>query len=98
VDLAETIGYVAALLTSVAFLPQVIHVWTTRSGRDISFAMYAVFIAGVSCWLIYGLLLEAWPVVVANAVTLVLASTVLALKLLFEGRAARAHHGKAHAD
>jgi MtN3 and saliva related transmembrane protein len=80
----DALGYLAALLTSLAFLPQVLRVWRTRSARDVSLGMYAVFLGGVLCWLAYGILLAAWPVIVANAVTLALASAVLVLKLRFD--------------
>lgn len=86
----DALGYFAALLTSLAFLPQVLRVWRTRSARDVSLGMYAVFLTGVLCWLAYGILLAAWPVIAANAVTLALASTVLVLKLRFDRAAAPA--------
>lgn len=81
---ADLFGFAAAILTSLAFLPQVLRVWRTRSARDISLGMYGAFITGVACWLIYGILNQAWPVIAANGVTLLLASTVLLLKLRFE--------------
>jgi MtN3 and saliva related transmembrane protein len=86
---ADLIGSVAAVLTSVAFLPQVLRVWRTRSARDISLGMYAAFTAGVACWIAYGLLIGAWPVVAANLVTFLLACTVLLLKLRYDRQAAR---------
>jgi MtN3 and saliva related transmembrane protein len=87
--LADWIGVVSGTLTSVAFLPQVLRVWRTRSAHDLSVGMYAVFVAGVCGWLLYGVLIHAWPVVAANAVTLLLASAVLVLKLYFERAGAR---------
>lgn len=80
-NLADFLGTVAGILTTVAFAPQVWGVWKTRSTRDISLSMYLVFTTGVGFWLAYGLLLGAWPIIVANAVTLALTGTVLALKL-----------------
>ena len=62
-------------------MPQVWQTWKTRHTKDISLRMYLLFTCGVALWLVYGLLLEAWPIIVANAVTLVLAGTVLTLKL-----------------
>lgn len=79
--LTEWIGYLAATLTTVAFVPQVWQIWRTRQTQDISLRMYVLFTAGIAAWLIYGLLIGAWPVVVANAVTFVLAGAVLILKL-----------------
>ena len=77
----EWIGYFAASLTTLSFVPQVWQTWQTRHTQDISLRMYLLFTCGVALWLVYGLLLEAWPIIVANAVTLVLAGTVLTLKL-----------------
>jgi MtN3 and saliva related transmembrane protein len=75
------LGLLAALLTTVAFLPQVLHTLATRDTRGISLRMYVIFVAGVLLWLIYGLLTRDLPLIVANAVTLVLAGTILYLKL-----------------
>jgi MtN3 and saliva related transmembrane protein len=80
-NLTDLLGAVAGILTTLAFVPQVWGVWKTRSTRDISLGMYLVFTAGVAFWLAYGLVLGAWPIIVANAVTLALTGTVLALKL-----------------
>jgi len=88
--LADVVGSLAAVLTSAAFVPQVVRVWRTRSARDISFGMYAVFVSGVACWIVYGFLIEAWPVIIANLVTLLLAATVLVLKVRFDRAAAKA--------
>jgi MtN3 and saliva related transmembrane protein len=78
-----TIGFIAALLTTVAFLPQALKVWQTRSAKDVSLGMYMLFTLGVALWLIYGVLLNSWPIIVSNLVTLVLAGVVLAMKLRF---------------
>lgn len=80
-DLAQALGFLAAVLTTVSFVPQVIYCWKTRDTRSISLGMYACFSLGVLLWLVYGLLVEQWPVVFANAITLVLASSILYLKL-----------------
>jgi MtN3 and saliva related transmembrane protein len=85
---ADLIGALAAVLTSVAFLPQVFRVLRTRSARDISLGMYSAFTTGVACWIAYGLMIGAWPVVAANLVTFVLACTVLLLKLRYDREAA----------
>ena len=78
---AEWIGYAAATLTTLSFVPQVWQIWKTKHTRAISLRMYLLFTAGITLWLAYGLLVGAWPIVAANAVTLVLAGTVLILKL-----------------
>lgn len=75
------IGSMAAICTTVAFVPQVLQSWRTRDLSGISLPMYTIFTTGVVLWLIYGLLIHDWPVIVANAVTAILAGTVLLLKL-----------------
>ena len=84
-DYETAIGFMAATLTTVAFIPQVIKVLHTRSARDVSVGMYALFTAGVALWLGYGLLIGSWPVIVANGITLVLAGAVLVMKIRFDG-------------
>lgn len=79
----EWIGSIAAILTTCSFVPQVWRVWQTRHTKDISLLMYILFTVGVSLWLTYGILLDSWPIILANAVTLVLAGTVLGMKLRF---------------
>ena len=77
----EIIGYCAAFLTTVAFLPQAIWSWKTRDLSGISLGMYSLFTAGVGLWLVYGLVLEKWPLILANAMTFALALSILMLKL-----------------
>jgi MtN3 and saliva related transmembrane protein len=79
----DWIGSIAAALTTVSFIPQVWRILHTRHTRDISLGMYAIFTAGVAMWLAYGILLGSWPIVVANGITLLLAGTVLAMKIRF---------------
>ncbi|WP_448509168.1 SemiSWEET transporter [Immundisolibacter sp.] len=79
--MTTAIGLLAALLTTTAFLPQVLHTLATRDTRGISLRMYTIFVAGVLLWLIYGLLMHDWPLILANAVTLLLAGAILILKL-----------------
>jgi len=78
---SEFIGYSAAFLTTIAFLPQAHHSWTTRDLSGISLPMYSLFTAGVALWFVYGLYIESMPVVIANAITLILSSVVLVLKI-----------------
>jgi len=80
----DWIGYAAATLTTASFLPQAVLTLRTRDTRGISLAMYSAFTAGVALWLLYGLALGEWPIIVANAVTLALAATILLTKLLVE--------------
>ena len=81
--LTEFIGYVAACLTTLSFVPQAWHTFSTRDVRGISLGMYSAFTIGIALWLVYGLLLGAWPIVVANGITLVLAVAILVMKLRF---------------
>jgi len=78
---SSSIGIVAACLTSVAFVPQVWRVIATRDTRAISLWMYLLFSTGVGLWLLYGLLLSLWPVIIANSVTLLLSLIVIFFKL-----------------
>lgn len=82
-QLTDIIGFFAAVLTTASFVPQAWHTFRTRDVSGISLGMYSVFTAGVACWLVYGLLLGAWPVVIANLVTLSLAVAILVMKLRF---------------
>lgn len=77
----DVIGAIAGGLTTLAFVPQVVKTLRTRQTRDISTAMWTLFCAGVALWLVYGVILGAWPIIVANLLTLVLAGMVLAVKL-----------------
>lgn len=86
---AEFIGYLAAALTTISFVPQAWHTFRTRDVSGISLGMYTVFACGVALWLIYGMLLAAWPIVVANGVTLALALVILAMKLRYRTRPTR---------
>lgn len=72
----EVIGFLAAVLTTVAFLPQAIQVIRTRSTNDLSPIMYALFVSGVVLWLVYGVLLNNTALILANSITAVLAGIV----------------------
>ena len=80
-DLSNIIGYIAAFLTTIAFAPQAYQSWKTRNLDGISLPMYSLFTAGVALWFLYGLLIYSMPIIVANAITLVLSSIVLFLKI-----------------
>ncbi len=79
----DIIGFFAATLTTASFIPQAWLTFKTKDVSGISLGMYSVFTTGVAGWLVYGLLLQAWPVVIANTVTLALASGILAMKLRY---------------
>jgi MtN3 and saliva related transmembrane protein len=80
-SLTEWLGYTAATLTTASFLPQAWLTFRTRDVSGISLHMYSSFTLGVALWLAYGIAVRDWPVILANGVTLVLASAILALKL-----------------
>lgn len=77
----SVLGLLAGSFTTIAFLPQVIKTWKTRSAKDLSLGMFSIFTTGVAMWLAYGILINDLPVIMANVVTLVLASTLLFFKL-----------------
>ena len=81
---SEVFGFAAATLSTIAFLPQVIKTWKTRSAKDVSYALLLTFSTGCLCWVIYGYQVEAKPVMIANAFTLTLNLTILAMKIVFE--------------
>jgi len=77
----DPIGYIAATLTTFAFLPQLVKIVKTRSVHDISFLMYLVMLIGVGLWLIYGFYIQSWPLAVANGFTFLFVFIILILKL-----------------
>ncbi len=77
----QLIGPLAAILTTISFVPQVIQVLKTKNTEGISLGMYALFVSGVFLWLIHGIMIQDWPIIAANAVTFVLASIVLYTKI-----------------
>ena len=80
-DTTVIIGTIAAFATTISFLPQALKVITTRDTRSISLMMYWIFSVGVGLWLIYGILRRDFPVMIANAITLVLALIILYYKV-----------------
>lgn len=80
---ATWVGMAAALLTTAAFAPQAIKAWRSRSTKDISLAMFTLMVTGIALWLIYGILIEDVPLIMANAVTLILAGAILVAKIRF---------------
>jgi len=76
-------GTIAAILTTVSFVPQALKTLKTKQTHDISLFMYVLFIAGVLMWLIYGLLIKSLPIILANAVTMCLIIPILIMKLIY---------------
>jgi MtN3 and saliva related transmembrane protein len=83
-NIVTGIGLLAGSLTTIAFLPQAIKTWKTKSTRDVSLGMFITFCTGVLLWIIYGLLIEDLPVLMTNIVTFILASTILWFKLKYK--------------
>jgi MtN3 and saliva related transmembrane protein len=82
----ELLGYVAAALTTLSFAPQAWLIFRTRDVSGVSLGMYSALVSGIVLWLVYGLLIRSWPLVVANAVTLSLAGSILVMKLRLPSR------------
>jgi MtN3 and saliva related transmembrane protein len=82
-QMLDIIGFLAATLTTASFVPQAVHTFKTKDVRGISLGMYSAFTLGVALWLVYGVMLNAWPIVIANAITLSLAASILAMKLRY---------------
>ena len=80
----EFIGFLAAFCTTIAFIPQALKVWKTRSTKDISLMMFVIFSFGVLSWLVYGLLIFNLPIIVANMITLTLSIYILINKIIFK--------------
>jgi MtN3 and saliva related transmembrane protein len=78
------LGYLAGAMTTLGFLPQLIKIVKSRSTRDISLVMFIVICTGIFLWLVYGLLINSLPIILANAVTLVIAGTILILKIKYK--------------
>jgi MtN3 and saliva related transmembrane protein len=83
IELIDTLGLLAGTLTTIAFFPQLYKTWKSKSARDVSLVMMITFSIGVFLWLVYGLVIHAMPVIVANAVTLVLALLIVLLKIRY---------------
>jgi len=79
----SAIGWLAAFCTTACFIPQLVRIWRLRSAREISLITYLVFSLGVFLWLLYGVFIHAVPIILANAVALVISLTILALKMRF---------------
>jgi MtN3 and saliva related transmembrane protein len=79
--MTQTLGYVAGALTAFAFLPQVLKTWRTRSCGDLSMTMLGAQCAGVGLWVVYGVAIDSFPVIVSNTVTLTMCLGLLAFKM-----------------
>lgn len=82
--LITLLGLLAGTLTTISFVPQLLKTWRTKSAKDMSLPMLVSFCAGVLLWLVYGILLQATPIILANLITLILALIILGLKLRYD--------------
>ncbi len=83
-NLITTLGLIAGTLTTAAYCPQLVKTWRSKSAGDISWSMLITLCAGILLWLVYGVYVHDWPVILANVVTLMLTSVILALKIRYE--------------
>ncbi len=81
--LTTILGLIAGTLTTIAFIPQAVKTWKTKSAKDLSLGMYLIFCCGVLLWMLYGILISDLPVILANGATLVLALSILYFKLAY---------------
>ena len=79
----DLFGFLAALLTTIAFLPQLYKTWQTKSADDVSLVMLILFITGLVCWIIYGFKINSIPILVANIITFIFNSSILVLKISY---------------
>ncbi|AFZ55740.1 SemiSWEET transporter [Anabaena cylindrica FACHB-243] len=82
-DFITILGFAAGLLTTIAFLPQMFQTWKTKSAKDVSFVMLITFMTGLFLWLIYGIILGAVPIIMANGITLFFNFIILWLKIKY---------------
>lgn len=83
-NFVQILGLAAGACTTIAFLPQVLKTWKSRSAKDLSLGMFSFFCFGVLLWLVYGIMVNDLPVIIANMLTLMLASSLLFFKLRFK--------------
>ncbi|NQS99192.1 MAG: SemiSWEET transporter [candidate division Zixibacteria bacterium] len=83
-EFPNTIGLIAGAFTASGFLPQLIKAWKTKSTKDVSGPMLAIFAIGIALWLVYGILIKAPPIIIANALTLTFVTGVIVLKLKYK--------------
>ncbi len=79
----DLFGFLAAILTTIAFLPQLYKTWQTKSADDVSLVMLILFITGLVCWIIYGFKINSIPILIANIITLIFNFSILVLKISY---------------
>ncbi|NBC04435.1 MAG: hypothetical protein GVY20_12120 [Bacteroidetes bacterium] len=83
-DYHTIIGLAAGFCTTIAFLPQALKTWKTKSAKDLSLSMYSVFCTGIVLWLTYGIMIQDIPIILTNVISMILASSILYFKLSFK--------------
>ncbi|MCC8369306.1 MAG: SemiSWEET transporter [Rickettsia endosymbiont of Oxypoda opaca] len=83
-DYTEIMGYIAGILTTIAFVPQVIKTYQSRSTQNISLSMYIIYCTSVVLWLIYGILINSLPLIITEMITLILSGAILVMKCLWK--------------
>ena len=79
----DLFGFSAALLTTIAFLPQLYKTWKTKSAEDVSLITLILFLTGLICWIVYGLKINSIPILVANVITFIFNFSILILKITY---------------
>jgi len=83
-DQVTMVGMMAGVCTTICFLPQVFKIYQTKHTADLSYAMWMIFSFGVFLWLCYGVMVKSLPVILANAITLVLSVSILVMKIRYK--------------
>lgn len=81
----DFLGFAAGTLTTCAFWPQLQKTWVSKSAGDVSMGMLTIFSAGVCLWFLYGLVLQSWPIILTNFITLIMTGAILTLKFRYQG-------------
>ena len=81
--LVSVVGTTAALLSITSFAPQIIKIWREKDASSVSLRTYVVTVTGFACWITYGVLIKAWPIIASNTACLLMSGAVLALKWRF---------------
>ncbi len=84
--LASVVGTTAALLSITSFAPQIVKIWREKDASSVSLRAYVVTVTGFTCWIAYGVMIKAWPVIASNTACLLMSGAVLALKWRFSGK------------
>lgn len=82
--IASVVGTAAALLSITSFAPQIFKIWKERDASSVSLRTYAITVTGFACWIIYAVMIKAWPVIASNTACLLMSGAVLALKWKFD--------------